>query len=62
MLTAKRPKLPIRRDMRAALGNRTPDLRIASGSIGRRGTLADIAGTVASHLGLPVKPGETSWL
>jgi phosphopentomutase len=35
---------------------------LASGSIGRRGTLADIAGTVASHLGLPVKPGETSWL
>ena len=37
-------------------------LDLAGGSIGRRETLADIAGTVASHLGLPVKPGETSWI
>ena len=35
---------------------------VAGRSIGRRETLADIAGTVATHLGLPLKPGETSWL
>jgi phosphopentomutase len=35
---------------------------LAAGPIGRRATLADIAGSVASHLGLPVKPGETNWL
>jgi phosphopentomutase len=31
-------------------------------SIGRRNTFADIAGTVAAHLGLEARPGETAWL
>lgn len=35
---------------------------IAPGPIGRRDTFADIAGTLAAHLGLPLKPGETIWL
>ena len=34
----------------------------SAGTIGRRESFADIAGTLATHLGLPVKPGETSWL
>jgi phosphopentomutase len=35
---------------------------VSGGRIGRRETFADIAGTVATLLGLPVKAGETSWL
>ncbi|MFO1147179.1 MAG: phosphopentomutase [Alsobacter sp.] len=36
--------------------------QVRAGPIGRRATFADVAGTIATHLGLPVKPGETSWL
>jgi phosphopentomutase len=35
---------------------------IPAGPIGRRATFADVAGTIATHLGLPIKPSETSWL
>jgi len=35
---------------------------VPSGSIGRRDTFADIAATVAAHLGVPALPAGRSWL